>query len=126
MLILCLLRKCQPELPRNCCTNQRQTLFSYRRQGRCKGFLDSLDVTLESRMEALTPESSGDEIAAYVDHLTTRINLINAELNGATADQMAKMPAPAYQALLTAELATCDPTPDDFRVKFKIATPFVP
>ena len=68
-----------------------------------KGFLDSLDVTLESRMEALTPESSGDEIAAYVDHLTTRINLINAQLNGATAAQMAKMPAPAYQALLTAE-----------------------
>ena len=45
-----------------------------------KGFLDSLDTVLAKRMDELTPQSSGEDVAAFVAHLTTRINLINAQL----------------------------------------------
>jgi type VI secretion system protein ImpL len=68
-----------------------------------KGFLDSLDTILESRMDSMTPKNTGAEVAAFVAHLTTRVNLIKAQLNGATAGQMRKMPPPSYQALLAAE-----------------------
>ncbi|MBU2551218.1 MAG: hypothetical protein KKB20_22590 [Proteobacteria bacterium] len=68
-----------------------------------KGFLDRLDQTLEENIanfSATTPEAL---IGSYVEHLETRVNLLGAELGGASVKKLQGMPKPAYEAIVAVD-----------------------
>ena len=65
-----------------------------------KGFLKPLDQDLAKGTKSFNSGTPGEIIGVYVAHLESRINLIQAELNGASRAQLEKMPPPGYGAIV--------------------------
>ncbi len=59
-----------------------------------KGLMARLDTALRTNIAALDPNSPEQELTRYIAHLVGRINLLDAELQGATPGQLLQRPMP--------------------------------
>ena len=65
-----------------------------------KGFLKPLDQDLAKGVESFNSATPGATVGVYVSHMESRINLLQAEINGASRKQLEGMPPPGYGAIV--------------------------
>ena len=58
------------------------------------GLLAKLDLMLRQNIAALNPDSPEQQLTRYIAHVVGRINLLDAELKGASPKQLQQMPMP--------------------------------
>lgn len=61
------------------------------------------DQVLETRINGFSEQTPGKNIGSMVEHLESRVHLINAGLKGASASDLQKMPQIAYKAVVSPE-----------------------
>ena len=68
-------------------------------------FLDPLDTALAEKIRGFDRRTPTVVVGAYVEHLSTRINLINAVLKGRSHKDLLKMPSAGYMAIVKMDQA---------------------
>ena len=79
-----------------------------------KGFLDSFDGLLTREIRGFSSATPGDVLGSLIEHLETRINLIDAGLSGASLKTISTMPQVNYLGFLTDKDVSWEPMASRF------------